>query len=162
MKRKGQFNIEYLVALLIFISIIIFLSIQLAQAVPEFHADSVSNRVLAQGYRVTDNLLKTPGQPQRWETSSASAFGFAERPYLINETKLSAFNSGCIGDYTGTKNTLGLDTRSDFRISALLNGTAIIDCGQKRTPLEATQHIIRRTGYTSNGSLVEITFTVWS
>lgn len=159
--RRGQFNIEYLVALVIFISIIIFLSIQLAQAVPEFHADSVSNRLRAQTFRISDTLMKTPGQPQRWELSNASAFGFAERPYLINTTKLASFNTTCLQDYTGTKRTLGLDPRSDFQMRVLVNGTSAVDCGQKRVPLEAVQMVLRRTGYTNVGELVEMTFAVW-
>lgn len=161
MRSKGQFNIEYLVALIIFVSIIIFLSSQLAQAVPQFHTSSMSNRLQAQAFRISDTLVKTPGEPQRWELTNASVFGFAESAYLINTTKLAAFNTACLGDYEKTKNTLGFDRQADFKITAIVNGTFAIDCGQKRTPLEAVQTVIRRTGYTSAGGLVELIFTVW-
>ncbi|QQG39780.1 MAG: hypothetical protein HYS81_05465 [Candidatus Aenigmatarchaeota archaeon] len=159
---KGQFNIEYIVALIIFISIIVFLSIQLAQAVPKFHGDSVTNRLQAQAFRVTDDLIKTPGEPQRWESASAQAFGFAERPYLINATKLAAFNTTCLADYEGTKNTLGLSLQSDFQMRVLVNGTSAIDCGQRRVPLAATQLVVRRTAYTPAGEIVDMTFQVWT
>lgn len=158
---KGQFNIEYLVALIIFISIIVFLSVQLAQAVPQFHTDSISNRLQAQAFRVSDTLVKTPGEPARWEQTSARVYGFAEAPYVINTTKLSTFNTQCLSDYAETKNTLGLAAVADFQMRVLVNGTTFVDCGQRRVPLEAIQIIIRRTAFTPNGEPVELFFQVW-
>ena len=71
---KGQSNMEYIVALIVFVTITIYISFQLAAIFPQYHAKSFSNKITGECYRLSDTMIK----------DSRTPYGFAKEQYELN------------------------------------------------------------------------------
>ncbi|MFP4046089.1 MAG: hypothetical protein ACLFS3_03445, partial [Candidatus Aenigmatarchaeota archaeon] len=78
-QKKGQFSLEYLIAFLLFATVIVYLSFQMSNGLPQMHMQSERNKKLSQAYGITDDLIKTRGSPEDWETQvgNIEKFGLA-------------------------------------------------------------------------------------
>lgn len=157
---KGQFNIEYLVSLAIFIVILVFVSSQVAQVVPRLHSESTSNQLDAKGYRITDTLIKTNGEPDNWESSTPKSIGLAKEPYILSDAKITAFKNLCSSNYNLVRSIFGFRPGSDFEITIASGDAILMDCGQ-RAPANAIRSVSRRYAVNETGSVVDIIFSVW-
>jgi hypothetical protein len=136
-KSKGQFSIEYLVAFLLFASVILYLSFQVAGVLPSVRKSSQRNMRISKAHRITEELIRTEGYPGNWENIAGDPekYGLAHRPYVLHKDKVQDFNSSCNSDYELVKEKLGLNL-NDFKIVMynVSSGTEIIDCGKSRIP----------------------------
>lgn len=143
---KGQMSFEYMIALVVFLSITIFVFSQVNQQLPYLHSKSVSNKLKAQAYEVTDLLIHE------------KRFGLVGGEYKTTSTELDVFNGSCNRDYEGKKNELGLgDKEFNLRI---IRGTEIWECGKGRVPAPVESIVVERYLKIDN-EIGEMRFEVW-
>jgi len=119
---KGQFNIEYIFSLIIFISVVTYISIEAANTIPQYHQRSLENRLYAETFMISDILLKD------------SRDGLAISPYELNSTKMIEFNKTCTTDYNVIKGELNLEKERDFQLMVFVNNSFNFVCGMKNIP----------------------------
>ncbi|MBI5355204.1 MAG: hypothetical protein HZB68_01990 [Candidatus Aenigmarchaeota archaeon] len=158
--EKGQVTIEYLIALMVFSSILIFLVFEIAHAIPEYRATSQSNVLDSKAFRVAEIMVTTTGYSisgsPDWNAVNVGMIGLASKPRVLGISKLSEFNKTCSQSYESTKQILGVEGDFAFRFS---NASAFISCG-KRIPAGVTRSTSER--YVSlGGNWARVTFDVW-
>lgn len=150
---RGQFfNIEYIVGLVIFSTIIVYLGFQIGSLLPEYRFTSISSQKKAAAFRITDFLITSP------------KVGLVNSPYVMNKTKVAEFFDQCPSNYTDIKAELGLEY--DFRLrmedgaGGYLWCCSTDDCQRMRIPARAIKGVVHRYA-NLGGDLVEIVLEVW-
>ncbi|MFP4117003.1 MAG: hypothetical protein ACLFQ8_03170 [Candidatus Aenigmatarchaeota archaeon] len=100
---KGQFSIEYLIAFLLFSIVILYISFQAADVLPQILTERAVSRKDAEAHRITNFLAENEG-------------GLADEPYRLNKTKLNEWKERCDEDYDKTIKMLGLEEISGVQI----------------------------------------------
>lgn len=164
LKESGQMSIEYLVAFLLFASILLYLSMQVANTIPNLRYRSMRNVKLSKAYRTTGFLIKNPGHPDDWETGgNVERYGLALEPYNLSVDKLKEFNSSCNENYTQVKSKLALN-RSDFEISAfnVSSGNILyLDCERGHIPGGVIVEKLQRYAALGDGTKTRLVFRIW-
>lgn len=162
-KSKGQFSIEYLVAFIIFTSVLLYLSFQIANSLPRLRRASQKNIKLSKAHRITEALIKTPGHPEDWEDSgSVERYGLAHQPHNLSLKKVEEFNETCNANYSSVKRKLGLNL-TNFRIALynVSNNEPFLGCGAERTPEGVSVSEVQRYSTLENGAIVRMVFEIW-
>jgi len=148
---KGQFNIEYLFSLVIFISVVVYLSIQVVNAIPQYHQRSIEDRLYSDSFRITELLIKD------------SKIGFAVEPYKLNSTKMKEFNGSCISNYEKIKEEFDLENTRDFQLTVFVNSSFKISCGLSGIPSRnSSVTLINIDRYASTDNQpTKINFKLW-
>ncbi len=150
---KGQGNIEYIVSMVIFVIIVIYISFQVANNIPFYHSNSVENRLKSNCIRITETMIK----------NTDSNYGFAEKPYELNDTKIYLFGQMCSVD-SNYENVLSdyfkLSNTSDFQLSVEVNSTLNFICGVDFLPTQSVSTSMERYA-TTDGQTTKIKLTLW-
>ncbi len=101
---KGQFSIEYLIAFLLFSIVILYVSFQAADVLPQILSDRAVSRKDAQAHRIANFM-------------SENEQGLAEEPYSWNATKLDEWENRCDEEYEEAIKKLGLEEISGVEIT---------------------------------------------
>ena len=56
-------------------------------------ADQRERELYYQGERTMKNILNTPGDPESWNSSNIESLGLADKPHILNETKIQGFKN---------------------------------------------------------------------
>ncbi|MFB6075670.1 MAG: hypothetical protein ABEK17_00860 [Candidatus Aenigmatarchaeota archaeon] len=161
---KGQVNIQYLIALVLFIGLIWYLTFQVTSTIPKFKVESQRNILNTKAYRLTEIMVKTDGIPENWDSSNVKSIGLAESPNVLNSTKVGRFRSLCDNSYGKVidmfRSSYEENAISDFHFSLKMGGAGF-ECG-RRIPKQASTTVVsvkRRVIY--NGVLRTLKLTVW-
>lgn len=158
--KKGQVTVEYLIALLVFSSILIFLVFQVTRTIPEYTSASREDIIESKAFRVSEVMVTTPGSSDSgspiWDSSNVAMVGLAISPNNIDYGKLSEFNKTCFERYERSKTAMGIETDYTFRFT---NSTTSFSCG-KRSPVGVTKAVIERY-VAMNDQWGKITLEVW-
>jgi len=135
---KGQISfVEYLAALSIFITSVIFIAYQLIYFVPQYLKEVNDQRVRINAYQISELLINDPGNPANWYASPQTIrLGLSNETLNITNyvslTKIGAFNTLCNvpGGYSNVKNYMGASENFTIVLYDLTNpGPPLINCG---------------------------------
>lgn len=107
---------------------------------------------------IMDGLVRTNGIPGGWEDypSSASSFGIANDPLVLNPRKVSAFASY---NYQSARQAMGIESYG-YRFNVrTLNDTVIVTSGQGPTSPKVAVNPMRTA--VLNGTVVYVDFILW-
>ena len=90
---KGQiFNIEFVIALTVFIFLISWCYIYMTDTLPFFYEESSSNSLRSKAFQISEILLSGEGYPSSWDSSTVQLLGLMDENYgkngFISERKL--------------------------------------------------------------------------
>jgi hypothetical protein len=129
---KGVIDIEFILAVVVFLSAITFVSYVIIGNVPALHRESLSEDLRSRAYQVSQLLLFDQGEPADWDTNplSVQRLGLSTgEAYTISSAKITALATVC-GDYNNLKSLLSQDFTKDVKISVVdAAGTSLLDCG---------------------------------
>ncbi|MCD6578897.1 hypothetical protein J7L48_05430 [bacterium] len=144
---KGQFNIEYMISLVIFITVIIYLSVEISNVIPQHHQNNIENRMYNDALRASEILIKD------------DINGLVFSPYNFSSSKIIDFNNSCNNDYENLKRNITLSGR-DFQLKVYVNSTFNFICGMTHIPQGINVVSLKRNGVT-NGEITNIELIVW-
>lgn len=159
---KGQINLQYLIALIVFIAMVWYLTFQISSMIPTFRIESKKNILQLKAHRLTELLIKNPGEPVNWNYNSVKRIGLADSFYVLNQAKVETFRNLCKTNYGKVKDLFhisGNGVGNDFRL--MFRGGINFKCG-KRPPKTAPKTIasIQRLGII-NSNPVTIELKLW-
>lgn len=141
---KGQFSVDYLVALIIFVTFVLYLAFRLLQFFPAYVNAVDEQRLRAEAYQISEILVNDLGQPINWDTLLPNQIDQIKRVGLSDQTKnktnalslskITAFNSACNqpNGYLNIKSWLGTELRFSINLTKS-DGTKLIDCTSPQT-----------------------------
>jgi len=126
---KGQISfVEYLTALTIFITSVLFIAFQLISFIPQYLNQVNDERVRIDAYQISELLANDPGNPINWYASGpvfriGLSSESANKTNFLSLQKINALNSYCSAP-NGYDNVKGnMSATSNFAI-LLFNRTA--------------------------------------
>ncbi len=108
---KGQFNIEYIISIVIFVSMSAYIIFLVYDLSPTFADQSQEERLRAKSLEISEMLLGTDGEPNNWNSGNVKVVGLStNKSYIVNSTKIEELNSMSNSDaYNTIRNGYGLD-----------------------------------------------------
>lgn len=162
---KGQFNVEYFVALTIFLVFSIYFAFRLVEFYPEY-LNNVKNEILrSDSYRLSEVLINDDGWPVDWNTvPSTYRIGLSDESRnstnYVSMQKVVALNNTCNqpNGYENVKRLLGAN--HNFRIIFnTTSGSDYVECGP--APASGTVAMIKRVTAVDDDSFAILTVETW-
>lgn len=85
--------------------------------------DQRDRELYYQGERTMKNLLNSPGSPENWNSSNVEVLGFAERPHVLNESKIEEFKDLSSSEKSSLLSSIGFNLK-------IVGDEVIYDIGQ--------------------------------
>ena len=136
-----------MISLVIFITVIIYLSVEISDVIPQHHQSNIENRIYNNAMRASEILIKD------------DVNGLVFSPYNFSLSKMINFNNSCNNDYENLKRNISLSGR-DFQLKMYVNNTFNFICGMKHIPQGISTVSLMRNGLT-NGEITSIELIVW-
>jgi len=134
---KGQISfVEYLAALSVFITSVIFIAYQLIYFVPQYLNEVNDERVRINAFQISELLINDPGNPINWYAAPpilrlGLSNESANRTNYLSFTKINSFNNLCNAQdgYNTVKNLVGSSENFTVILYDLSNlGPSLIVC----------------------------------
>jgi len=163
---KGQFNIEYLVAFGIFVTLIGYVHLSLTHILPEYILEVRKETTRSDAYLLSEVLINDPGSPADWsDPSTAKRIGLSDdtqnRTNLLLKSKINNF---CSDGYDVVKERIGTDRDFSILILDKDTGTVFSSCSPAIVPTTAINTIVKRIATYRDGSnygYVEVIVQMW-
>lgn len=159
LNQKGQaVLIDFFFASIIFLIVFFAVQNQWGQDLQAVKEKSISQELQLKAYAIAETLVKSPGEPQNWETvpvSSIERIGLAQSTLSLDVQKVNAFKN-LDQNYSFVKEKLAIGQYDYF---FQLEGTIDVNAGLA-PPTDATKIVIRRiTEF--EGSEAVVIFTLY-
>jgi len=152
-KKLGQINLEYIVSLVIFITLAMYISFQLMQRTPIYLAAVRLEYIRSESYQLSELLVND-------ENIGLST---GEKVNLVSSAKIAQLESQC-NDYSSAAGRLGVDT-TDYQFSLYVKdsvtGQLLLDCAPQQVVSRKDVVTTRRIVALSSGSYGELTVQAW-
>lgn len=154
---KGIVNIEFILSIVVFLTVISFVTITIINNIPVFEGEFINNKIKMRGYQISYILLFDEGFPKNWSYENILRFGLSSgNPYFINNTKILELEKYCNKNYTDFRKMVNGNIRLNF---SYMNETTMIYCrgieGKER--FEST---INRFAVDDNNRIIRLSITI--
>lgn len=153
---------EFVVAAVLFFSIVFYIINILDSNVAAFSRESGRNVLQSDAVQISEILLTSRG---KWNGSDVIIPGISGGWPVVEKDKIQKLNLSCRNNYTRLRKKLGLGENTRFgnlkqvKIRITQNETLLLDCGPKRTPKESGS--IDRFAVSEQGKLLRVQVEVW-
>jgi len=114
---KAQLNIEFILAVTLFIISILFISYTATQEWFSLKTEIDEEEKKLLGYAISQLIIYDKGYPENWDSlENLQKFGLSLHPYTLSRNKLNAINNCSYENYNKIKNFLSLPSDKDFLI----------------------------------------------
>ncbi|MCS7093628.1 MAG: hypothetical protein RMJ18_00335 [Candidatus Aenigmarchaeota archaeon] len=130
---KTQSGYEFYVALMIFITSVVFLFYEIVVYYPAFSVELKKEVLYSQAYKISQLLINDPGEPRNWylDISNAKRIGLQNESFqtlnVLSQVKAIALNSTCNQNYDTFKKLLGVNYNISI-VFKLTNNSYVINC----------------------------------
>ncbi|MFH0711460.1 MAG: hypothetical protein V1944_02690 [Candidatus Aenigmatarchaeota archaeon] len=170
---KGQFSVEQIVAMTVFIAFVSYVFFTVFNLVPRYTSEVRAERLRSEAYQISELLINDPGSPANWESSGQpSRLGLSNEimnvTNLISQSKLSSLRTKCkfSDNYAGYSDVgRWIGTERQFSILILSRNCPIfpVDCRPnssifRSSPINVS---IRRFVAFDQNCFGEINLEVW-
>jgi len=169
-QKKGQFSLEYLAVLTLFLVFSLYFAFRLLEYYP-LHLKNVREEILrSDSYRLSEMMINDDGWPTNWETlpfASVERIGLSDATEditnLLAAAKVNALDNLChtLGEeYPSVKRLVGAEHDFFLEINNTSgDGSLYTQCGP--LPASGSVSIIRRIVAFDNGDYGELVVQMW-
>lgn len=134
---KGQFSLEQLVAMTLFVAFVSYVLFTVLNLVPTYNSQVKAERLKSEAYQMSELLINNPGNPANWNLANQPiSFGLSNQTAnltnYVSTTKMGYLSSFCFApNYAGySQVSQWLGTDRQFSILLLSRNCAIppVDC----------------------------------
>lgn len=159
--RKGQMVFEFVVATVLFITIVFFVIATLNSTISSFTSNYYRNHVNEEAMRVSELLVNSRGV---WVDGKPTLIGLAAEWPVLDDAKIKYMSAYCgNADNKGDMvSRLGLESRGfaeGFRLVISNASQVVADCSTGASYLE--QAYAERFAYSNESGLVKLGVYVW-
>jgi hypothetical protein len=147
---KGQFGMEQLISLSIFIAFVAYFFFQFLSLRPTYLNEVKNERLRSEAYQISELLVNDPGYPVNWNAnpSLTQRAGLsdetANKTNLLSLAKISAFDSQCASDYYKVKKWIGAENDFSIFLTDKSTGALKIGCYNKAIVSQGINVTVRR------------------
>lgn len=165
---KAQLSIEYIIALLIFITFASYIAFRLITQTPIYLGELKSEIVRSEAYQVSELLINDPGEPTDWHQqpdASIDRIGLSDetagKTNLLSVAKLNALRTKCDeGKYEMVKNWIDTDHQFYLLIVDKTGTIEPIECKPEVVVTRAVNVTVRRIA-AFDSAYAELILQMW-
>ncbi|MDI6721618.1 MAG: hypothetical protein QMD85_04460 [Candidatus Aenigmarchaeota archaeon] len=161
--NKGQINFEFMLSVLVFLSITGFLTIQIINNVSAMRRALLLEDMKSSAYQISNILVFDKGYPEDWDENSVERIGLASGFYNLSDEKISSLKRLCESEngYKKFLSVIGLGISKDvyLNISTNLGDTLALCAPPVVSTIRSTVHI-SRTSFAEGSGVVKIDLRV--
>ncbi len=175
---KGQFAVDYYIAIIVFILFAAYILFELAKVLPSFVDEMETQRIRAESYQISELLINDEGSISNWETLSQDdvkrivfRLGLSDedrkKTNAVSLEKLQAFESLCAsnGGYDFIRSTMKMDYLN-YHFSVMVvdrtNGNILVNCfPSENIPSKSIRTDTRRIVSFGQNAYGELILQVW-
>jgi hypothetical protein len=168
---KGVMDIEFIVAIVLFLTVLSFVSLTVIGVMPKLHQETFSQDIKSKAYQISEMLLFDTGIPTDWATppksiNNVQRLGLSNgTQYFLSTAKMTELNTYCNNpnNYAGFKDLAGLDYVNDaiLNITELGNPNNIkVYCKPKAVSQTRAKATITRFALDDSKNLLQIEVSV--
>ena len=166
-QTKGQINVEYFAALILFLTFTIYFAFLMSDMYPE-HLRNIKEEILrADAYRLSEMLINDDGEPTGWPdvaTANVKRIGLGEGSLgafnILNTSKVLAFGGMCTNPPDTVKDLVGYEHNFFILINSTAPDTIPVECGAL-PPFESIVVIRRVVAFDDGYYGTFILYTWW-
>jgi hypothetical protein len=166
---KGQLTLDYVLSIIIFITLTSYIIFQLLMVVPKFVREVRVQNLRGEAFSISEILLNDPGEPINWHE-----VGVVERIGLLDETKnltnflslgkIIKFGEICSEDYEKVRSLLATNRTILVSLRNLETDQLITSCSPQLITyrgMKAT--VVRNFAFVQNGATTygEMVIEMW-
>lgn len=107
-RKKGVVDVEFVLAIIVFLSIVVFVSFSIISHVPTLRSAAYTEDLKARAYHVSQFLVFEEGEPRNWNSINVLRIGLSNGTnYVLNSTKISETQTLCQNNYPKLKELTG-------------------------------------------------------
>jgi hypothetical protein len=164
---KGQFGMEQLISLSVFIVFVVYFFFQFLNLRPTYLNEVKNERIRSEAYQISELLVNDPGYPLNWNANPTltQRAGLSDetqnKTNLLSLNKINAFNSECVGNgYYNVKKWIGAENDFSIFLTDKSTGTLKIGCYNKAIVSKGINVTVRRI-VTFGSSYGELILQMW-
>ena len=162
MNMKGVTDVEFVLAVIVFLGIITFVTFTIISKIPLLRSQSSNEDLQSKTYEISQLLLMDQGEPTGWNSGNVKRIGLsAGEKYVLSGGKINSLAGMCAASYESVRNLLG-QNKTDVRISITDSyDTDILECGPRRLRTSRPEFQITRFATLQNGTIVRMIVSVF-
>ncbi len=163
---KGQFSVEQLISLSIFITFVAYFFFQFLNLRPVYLREVKNERIRSEAYQISELLINDPGYPVNWNLNPALTQRTGLSDQNVNKTnflssnKIDVFNSQCGTDYNKVKKWIGSDYDFSIFLTDKSTGILRISCYPSKVIAKGINVTVRRV-VAFDSSYGELILQMW-
>ncbi len=150
---------EFLIAAMVFFSIIFYILNYLSTSVATFSSDAYSDVLQSKAMQISELLVRTEGV---WINNTPLTVGLVKSWPVMDDSKIAGLDYFCQQNYTGLLGLLGLKEglyNRTYNVHILINNGDILDCGFP--PRGAQIASVKRYALSEDRGVLAIDVAVW-
>ncbi len=150
---------EFLIAAMVFFSIIFYILNYLSTSVATFSSDAYNDVLQSRVMQISELLVRTEG---KWINNTPVAVGLVKSWPVLGGGKIAGLDYFCEKNYTSLLGMLGLlegAYNRTYNVQIMINNGEVLDCGFP--PRGAQIAKVRRYALSENRSILTIDVAIW-
>jgi ABC-type transport system involved in Fe-S cluster assembly fused permease/ATPase subunit len=156
---KGQINLEFILSVLVFLSVMSFITIQIINSVSEVRRDLAVEDIKSSAFQISNILMFDKGSPENWDATNVKRIGLKADFYSLDAGKVNSLNALCSGGngYKKFVSIVNLGLSEDIYLNiSTLSGKTLAFCAPPVESLVRSRAQSMRTAFIQGEGVVKI------
>jgi hypothetical protein len=148
---KGVVNVEFILALLVFVTTLVFITTATLSSIPNIHEQAISEKLKTNIYSVSEIIMFDKGYPENWDSTTVQKIGLSSgQPYILSIDKINNLSELCRNDYQKMLSALNLENYNIIINITRDDGTNILYCKPRAVTMIRPTFYMKRTAVVEN------------
>ena len=159
---KGQVNFEFILSVVVFISIMSFITLQIINSVSSMRSELEVEDMKSSAYQISNLVMFDMGWPDNWNPDNVQRLGLSSGFYSLDASKVSSLSQICEseGGYRKFLSLIGLEISKDvyLNISTASGETVVLCSPSVESQIRARVETVRTSSM--DGDIVKVVVRV--
>ena len=156
---KGQENFEFIISVMVFLSVTSFITIQIINNISSMRRDLLTEDMRSTAFQISNIIILDGGYPNNWNSGNVERIGIADGFYSISQNKLNELKNICESDggYKKFLSIIGTDVSKDIYLNiSKLSGETLVLCAPEVDSSIRSRAEILRTSFLKGEGVIKI------
>lgn len=145
---KGQLTLDYVLSIIVFITLISYIIFQLLMIVPKFSREVRMQNLRGEAFSISEILLNDPGEPINWDVGTVERIGLLDETKnltnFLSLDKILRFEDICLTDYGRIQELLTTNRTIVVSFKNLETNRSIASCSPQIAVYRRTRATVAR------------------
>ncbi len=161
--KKAQANFEFIISVMVFISVNSFITIQTINNVTMMRRDLAIEDMKSTAFQISSIIMTDEGYPEGWDSSNVERIGLSTGFYSLSMDKINELKDLCESEngYRKFLSVVGLEISKDVYLNvSTLQGETLVLCAPNVESIIRNRAEILRTSFVQGKGIVKVNVRV--